>query len=55
MSNQTEEIAKFREFQLFQAQERVAREKILKATTKRNDRCWCGSGRKYKKCCWGKE
>lgn len=21
----------------------------------RNDRCYCGSGNKFKKCCWGKQ
>jgi uncharacterized protein YchJ len=26
-----------------------------KAEPGRNDPCPCGSGKKYKKCCWGKE
>jgi len=28
---------------------------IVEVPKGRNDRCWCGSGKKYKKCCLGKE
>jgi uncharacterized protein YecA (UPF0149 family) len=55
MSQQTEEIAKFRKFQLYQAEERAKREMILKADIKRNDPCWCGSSKKYKRCHWEEE
>jgi methionyl aminopeptidase len=55
MSHQTEEIAKFRKFQLYQAEERAKREMILKIGIKRNDPCWCGSSKKYKRCHWKEE
>lgn len=52
MSRQTEEIAKFREFQLQAANEKQIRQALLRAGIKRNDQCWCGSGKKYKRCHW---
>lgn len=32
--------------------DRIEKKQILKNIS-RNDKCFCGSGKKYKKCCWG--
>ena len=55
MSKQTEEIAKFREFQIQAANEKQIRQTLLRVGIKRGDQCWCGSGIKYKKCHWREE
>jgi methionyl aminopeptidase len=55
MSRQTEEIEKFREFQLQTANEKQIRQTLLRAGIKRSDPCWCGSGKKYKRCHWREE
>lgn len=55
--SQTEEIAKFRKFQLQAAidkRQRVVGLKDKLASARRNEQCPCGSGRKFKRCCWGK-
>jgi|3_EtaG_2_1085321.scaffolds.fasta_scaffold01423_10 uncharacterized protein YecA (UPF0149 family) len=52
MNKQQEAIAKFREFQVQQVNERRIREGLLKKGAKRNTPCWCGSGLKYKRCHW---
>ena len=52
MSKQTEEIKRFREYQLYAASEKHIRQTLLRVGIKRNDQCWCGSKVKYKKCHW---
>jgi uncharacterized protein YecA (UPF0149 family) len=48
MSRQTEEIAKFRKRQRDMAAVKMKRYEGVS----RNHTCPCGSGKKYKMCCW---
>jgi uncharacterized protein YecA (UPF0149 family) len=55
--SQAEAIAQFRKFQLqalYDKRQRAAGLKDKLASAKRNGQCPCGSGRKFKRCCWGK-
>ena len=52
MSKQTEAIKRYREYQLYAANEKHIRQTLLRVGIKRNDQCWCGSKVKYKKCHW---
>lgn len=62
MNNQMDRVAKFRKEEMRIAEERrnqtmnIAKNKfkVIK-TIKRNDRCYCNSGRKYKVCCWERD
>lgn len=36
-------------------QRKIVEELERRKTIKRNDRCYCGSKEKYKKCCWAKD